>query len=324
MLRALAPLALAAAVAGGAGSAAAVVAPPGSAAATGLEVTPLDSCVSCTTASAGPEGTTARATALRLLGRDLVGGSSRGGSSARGALVALPGNPALDIALASWETGTETGGPPASQSRSALVDLGVLPSGEDSTTGGLVTVAVLETFADATHSGSRSGGYGAANGADIGLANGTLVIIVLHSQATGDEHGGADVASVGGAQVLGGAGDSPGIPATVPGVLEVTLLRSGAGGGVGSAAVGSVDRLLDFPGQVAGILTAAGRSGAAAGAAGAGTPATGTGEAAAGPPPARSPGIPSTGAAAGGAGLVALGAGALAGVAALRGRRRTA
>lgn len=317
MLRALAPLALAAAAAAGAGSAsAAVVAPPGGAAATGLEVAPLDTCVSCTAASAGPEGTTARATALRLLGHDLVGGSSRGGGSARGSLVALPGNPVLDIALASWETGTETGGPPASQSRSALVDLGVLPSGEDSTTGGLVTVAVLETFADATHSGARSGGYGAANGADIGLANGALVIIVLHSQATGDEHGDAYVASVGGAQLLGRAGDSPGIPAAVPGVLVVTLLRSGASGGVGSAAVGSVDRLLDFPGQAAGILTSAGRTGAAAG-----TPAMGTGEAAAVPSPAGGPGIPSTGVAAGAAGLLALGAGALVAVVALRGRR---
>ena len=221
------------------------VAPPGGADAAGLRVAPLDTCVSCTSASAAPDHTGARATALRLLGNDVAGGASQDGAARRGSLAALPSNAVLDLAVLSWDTGTETGGPPASQSRTALLDAGLLPAGEDSTTGGLVTVAVLESFSDATHSGARSGGYGAANGADIGLANGAVVIILLHSQATTDSHDNAYLVSVAGESAGGTAGDTPGTPVSVPGLLDLTLLRASAsGGGSGDAAVGSVDGLL--------------------------------------------------------------------------------
>jgi hypothetical protein len=234
-----------------------VPAPAGGGEAAALQVTPFNTCVSCTEVSAGPEGTSSRSTALRLLGHDLAGGTTRNGSSEHDAVLALPSNPVLDVAVASWWTGTQTSGPPAAQSRAALVDLGVLPSGEDSTTGGLVTVALLESFSDATYSGSTSGGYGASNGADIGLANGALVIILLHSQATSDHHGDAYVASVGGAQLLGNGEDSPGLPVAVPGVLGVTLFPVRATGGGGSSAVGTVDPLLDVPGRAAALLSSA-------------------------------------------------------------------
>jgi hypothetical protein len=234
-----------------------VPAPAGGAEAAGLQVAPFNTCVSCTEVSAGPDGTSSRSTALRLLGHDLAGGTTRNGSSEHDALVALPGNPVLDLAVAGWSTGTQTSGPPAAQSRASLVDLGVLPSGEDSTTGGLVTVALLESFSDATYSGSSSGGYGASNGADIGLANGALVIILLHSQATSDHRGDAYVASVGGAPLFGSAEDSPGTSVAVPGVLGVTLLRARASGGGGSSAVGTVDTLLDLPVQAAALLSSA-------------------------------------------------------------------
>ena len=116
--RLLAPFAVAAALAAGHGVAAAEAAsappPPVGAAPVGadaaaLEADQFQTCVSCTSVSGGPEGPAAHATALRLLGHDVAGGSSRGGSSQRDALVALPSNPVLDLAVASWETGTELG-----------------------------------------------------------------------------------------------------------------------------------------------------------------------------------------------------------------------
>ena len=106
-------------------------------------------------------------------------------------------------------------------------------------------------------SGSTSGGYGASNGADIGLANGALVIILLHSQATSDHHGDAYVASVGGAPLFGNGEDSPGLPAEVPGVLGVTLLQVRATGGGGRSAVGTVDPLVALPGWAAALLSSA-------------------------------------------------------------------
>jgi hypothetical protein len=320
---ALLPVVVAAVLAAPSGGAA--PAPAGTGQASGLRVAPLDTCVSCTGATAGPHGTRARATALRVLGNDVSGGASHDGGSAGDALLALPSNPVLDLALADWSTGTESGSPPAAQSRTALVDAGVLPSGEDSTTGGLVTVAVLESFGDATWSGSSSGGYGASNGADIGLANGALVIILLHSQATSDDHGDAYVASVGGVPVLGTTGHSPGTPVGVPGVLGVTLLEVGADGGGGSSAVATVDQLLGDPGQ-AGAVLSSGAQGQPHPPAGADTaPPASAVVAAAGvaPPAVPRVAVPTTGAAAGVAGaLLVLGGVAIAGGVARTGRRR--
>jgi LPXTG-motif cell wall-anchored protein len=326
VIRALAALALAIVALAGSGAMAAAAppavtpAPGGGAEASALQASPFDTCVSCTSVSAGPDGTSSRATALRLLGHDVAGGTSHNGSSQHDALLALPSNPVFDLAVASWWTDTQTAGPPAAESRTALVDAGVLPSGEDSTTGGLVTVALLESFGDATWSGSGSRGYAAGNGADIGLANGALVIILLHSQATSDHHGNAYLASVNGASLLGTGGESAGTPVEVPGVLQATLFKVGATGGQARSAVGTVDRLLDIPGLTAGLLTSAARGLGA-----------GTADAAAVPPPAGDPaatiaprgavGVPSTGTSPGVAGLLLGLAGATVAAVSLRRRR---
>jgi len=335
--RCVAGLAVAAALVAGAGVAHAAPPPaappppagpaPGGAGAAGLEASQLQTCVSCTSVSGGPEGPEAHATALRVLGHDVSGGHSRGGSSERDALVALPSNPVFDLALLSWETGTEVGQAPAAQSRSAVVDAGVLPSGEDSTTGGLLTVAVLESFSDAAWSPSGAHGYGASNGADIGVADDAVVVILLHSQATSDGHDNTYIASVDGEAVGGSAGESSGMPLGVPGVLSATLFAVHAGENAGSAAVGSVDRLLEMPPPVAGVLSSAAygaRAPAAPGstAAAARTPSTGAPTAAASARGATS--VPATGAGLALVGVVLTIAGASLTASAARIRRRPA
>ena len=335
--RCVAVLAVGAALAGGArvahaaqipaGSPPPVGVAPGGAAGAGLEASQLQTCVSCTSVSGGPEGPSAHATALRLLGHDVSGGHSHGGSSERDALVALPSNPVFDLALLSWETGTELGPAPAAQSRSALVDAGVLSAGEDSTTGGLLTVAVLESFSDAGWSSSGAHGYGASNGADIGVDNDAVVIILLHSQATSDGHDNAYVASVDGEAVGGSTGESSGMPLEVPGVLSATLFAVRAGENAGSAAVGSVDRLLEMPPPVAGVLTSAAhgaRTPASAGAPVAAVRTPSPGAPAAAGSPRETPGVPATGSGAALAGALLAVAGAALAAAAARIRRRPA
>jgi hypothetical protein len=332
----LAPLAVAAALAGGYGVAAAVpvaaagrTAPvgvaPGGGEAAGLEAPPLQTCVSCTSVEGGPDGPAAHATPLRLLGHDLARGGSRGGSSDRNAIVSLPSNPALDLAVVGWETGTAVGPAPAAWSRSALLDVGVLPAGEDSTTGGLLTVAVLESFSDAGWTGSGSHGYAATNGADIGVGDGALVVLLLHSQATSDGHDDAYLASVDGEAVGGSAGGTSGMPLEIPGVLSATLFAVRAGRDAGSAGIGTVDRLLELDPPVAGVLTsAAGGVRAAAPPAGAGgalSPPLTRARAPAAAAPPETPGVPATGTAPALAGaLVALAGAGIA--AASAGRRR--
>jgi hypothetical protein len=326
--RAWAPFAVVAALAAGYGTAAAAPAPVGVAPAGGeaaaLEIEPLQTCVSCTSVEGGPDGPAAHASPLRLLGHELARGGSRGGSSERNAIVALPSNPVLDLAVLGWETGTAIGAAPAAWSRSALVDAAVLPAGEDSTTGGLLTVALLESFSDAGWTGSGSHGYAASNGADIGVDNGALVILLLHSQATSDGHDNAYVASVDGQALGGNLGESSGMPLDVPGVASVTLFAVRAGEDAGSAAVGSVDRLLDMPAPTADVL-ASSASGVRTGAAGEASRGSSSAGTVASAPPAGAArgavGVPATGAGAAAAGGLSALAGVALTVACLRRRR---
>jgi hypothetical protein len=327
--RLAAPLLVAAALACGHGVAAAAGPPPvgvspGGGDAAALEAAQFQTCVSCTSVEGGPDGPAAHATALRVLGHELARGGSRGGSSERNAILALPSNPVLDLAVAGWETGTDVGASPAAWSRSALVDAALLPAGEDSTTGGLLTVAVLESFSDAGWTPSGSHGYAASNGADIGVDDGALVLILLHSQATSDGHDNAYIASVDGEAVGGNTGESAGMPLEVPGVVAATLFAVHAGRDTGSAGIGTVDRLLELDPPVAGVLTSSAngvRAAASTSGAVLSPPVTGAAVPASAPPRSGATGVPATGAAPALAGaLVVLTGAALAAVS--RGRRR--
>jgi hypothetical protein len=279
---------------------AATAAPPGGATASVIQVNPIDTCISCTSANAGPQSGTARATAVRLLGNDVSSGKSDG-SPTSGALLAVPASPLLTLAIADWATSASPGS--TAHSRAALADLVVGPSGHQS--GGLLSVAVLEATSDAGYQGLSSGGSGENNGVDLNAGDGALVLLLLHSDASSKNSGSAYVASINGTRVLGseqtGAG---GIPIAVPGVVGLILLQVNANGGAGSAAVGTVGDLLGQSGQAAGVLTASAvglpGTGAPGGgiAAGVTTPSTGSGL-----------GAPNTGMALGISGLLILPAG---------------
>ncbi|HEY2702455.1 MAG TPA: hypothetical protein VGL20_02085 [Candidatus Dormibacteraeota bacterium] len=235
-------------------------APPSSATANVINANILDTCVSCTSASAGSGTASSHATAIRLLGTDVAAGKliTGGGSSTdNGALIALPLTPLLSLAVADWEEHTTAGATSTSHSRAALIDLALLPT--EKTTGGAITVAVLEATSDASYQGLSSQGAGSNNGVDINVGQGALVIILLHSDASSSNKGSAYVLGINGNQILSsdqtGAG---GIPISVPGVIGLILLQVGATGGNGSsgAAVGTVSDLLGQSGQQAGVLTA--------------------------------------------------------------------
>ncbi|MDB5068346.1 MAG: hypothetical protein JWM18_4780 [Chloroflexi bacterium] len=274
-------------------------APPGGATASVIQVNPIDTCISCTSANAGPESGTARASAVRLLGNDVSAGRSEGGPTS-GALLALPASPLLTLAIADWATSASSG---SAHSRAALADLVVGPSGHQS--GGVISVAVLEATSDAGYQGLSSGGSGENNGVDLNAGDGALVVLLLHSDASSKNSGSAYVASINGTRVLGseqtGAG---GIPIAVPGVVGLILLQVNANGGAGSAAVGTVGDLLGQSGQAAGVLTAS-----AVGLPGTGAPGGGIAAGVTTPSTGGGLGAPNTGMALGISGLLILPAG---------------
>jgi hypothetical protein len=271
-------------------------APPSSATANVVNANIIDTCVSCTSANAGAGTASSHATAIRLIGNDIAAGKALSGSGEgkdAGALLAIPANPLLALALADWEEHSSGHAASSSHSRASLVDLAVGPS--QTATGGIITLAVLEATSDATYQGLSSQGSGANNGVDLNIGQGALVLILLHSEASSSNKGSAYVVGINGTNLVSSDQTGPGgIPISVPGVVGLVLLQVGATGGNGGtgAAIGTVNDLLGQTGQQAGLLTASAvgltglqatpnagtppATGTAAGAGGLGAPNTGT------------------------------------------------
>jgi hypothetical protein len=215
----------------------------------------LDSCVSCTGASAVPGHATAGATGLRVLGNDLSAGASDGDGAHSGSLLTLPSNPLLDMALAGWATSTQTSqGSTSGDAHSALTDLSILG-------GQVARLSLLPATSHAAATGASSSGSAATDGVDVSLAGGALNLVLLHSDTAGDGSGHLYLASVNGTSVaadsLSGA-----IPVTVPGILDLGLLQIQAANGSGSADVGTVSGLLGDPGTAADVLGSSSSGGA--------------------------------------------------------------
>jgi hypothetical protein len=187
-----------------------------------VDVEYLQTCVSCTTARAGTQRPDGSASAIRLAGHEIAGGESVSDASQRGALLALPVNPFLSLAIADWRS---TCGVDAerstsfSHSRAALVDLALLG---DAPGASLLTVGLLESASDATYTGAMSRGDAVDNGVHVTALNGALAVIVLHSEASSDHPRSSYILSINGSKLLTSsqAGDDEGgTPTTIPGVL---------------------------------------------------------------------------------------------------------
>lgn len=226
-------------------------APPASASADAVSIPVLDTCVSCTSADAGPGSADGNATALRVLGHDLSAGSVSGNGQNQDALIALPASPLLNLAIADWFASAQSSDSSSNgSSRASLVDLG-LGSGASQ----IATLAVLEASSNASWNPSSSTGSAFTNGVDLNLGHGALVVILLHSDSDSTNGSHAYVASINGTSILSNQTVGKPIVITIPGVITITLLSTSANGGlaVGSVATGS--GLLGMAGQQLGLFT---------------------------------------------------------------------
>ncbi|MGH7687564.1 MAG: hypothetical protein ACREN2_12220 [Candidatus Dormibacteria bacterium] len=226
-------------------------APAGSATANAVSIPLLDTCVSCTNADAGSNSADGNATALRLLGHDVEAGHMSGNNSGAGALIALPVNPLLNLAVADWMAAANAGSAASTASaRSALVDLGV---GNQ-----ILTLSVLEAGSNASWTGNSSQGNGYTNGVHLNLGNGALVVILLHSDSDSNSGSHAYVASINGTSILSNTQIGQPITITIPGVITITLLQTSANGGLTVGSVATASNLLNMPGTQAGLFTTSG------------------------------------------------------------------
>lgn len=228
-------------------------APGASATADAVSIPLLDTCVSCTSADAGPNSADGHATALRILGHDVAAGSASGTGSNSGDLLALPANPLLSLGIADWMASAAAGQSSSTgSSRASLVDL-ALANGQ------VATLAVLEAGSNASWTPGGSEGSAYANGVHLTLGNGALVVILLHSDADSSGTPHAYIASINGTDLITSqeTGQLPAI--TIPGIITINLLQTSANGGLSIGNVTTVSGLLGMAGQQAGLITTSGQ-----------------------------------------------------------------
>jgi hypothetical protein len=205
----------------------------------GVNLDPLATCLSCTSAQAGPNSSAAEGREFRLAGESVCEGQVPANGYANGTLVALPSNPLLRLAVAGWDGyATANRGASRSHARGALLDFAF---GD----GGIATVTIGDSTSDATYSGSTSHARSDSNGARVGMGGGRLALVVLHSEGSSDAPGHAYLASVNGDEVMRSNQASDDNRVTVPRVTSVALLHSdGSGGLLASASDGRAQRVV--------------------------------------------------------------------------------
>jgi hypothetical protein len=204
-----------------------------------VNLDPLATCLSCTSAQAGPNSSAAEGRELRLAGESVCEGQVPANGYANGTLVALPSNPLLRLAVAEWDGyATANRGASRSHARGALLDVAF---GD----GGIAAATMGDSTSDATYSGSAPHARSDSNGARAGLGGGRLALVVLHSEGSSDAPGHAYPASVNGEEVMPSNRARDDNRVTVPRVTSVALLHSdGSGGLLASASDGRAQRVV--------------------------------------------------------------------------------
>jgi hypothetical protein len=205
----------------------------------GANIDVLATCLSCTTAQAGPNSSRAEGRELRLAGESLSEGQVPANGYSNGALFVLPENPLLRLAIAGWN-GFTTANQNGSQAhaRGALLELAPVD-------GEAAAVTAGESTSDATYNGRASRGSSESNALRAGLMGGQVGLVVLHSESSSDSPGRVYVASVNGQETLPTSVASGDHGVTVPRTTKVDVLQSDRNGAiVGSASDGKSQRMV--------------------------------------------------------------------------------
>jgi hypothetical protein len=205
----------------------------------GANIDVLATCLSCTTAQAGPNSSRAEGRELRLAGESLSEGQVPANGYSNGALFVLPENPLLRLAIAGWN-GFTTANQNGSQAhaRGALLELAPVD-------GEAAAVTAGESTSDATYNGRASRGSSESNALRAGLMGGQVGLVVLHSESSSESPGRVYVASVNGRETLPTSVASGDHGVTVPRTTRVDVLQSDRDGAiVGSASDGKSQRMV--------------------------------------------------------------------------------
>jgi hypothetical protein len=296
-------------------------APSGDASAVAAEV---DGIVSAgkTAAHAGPDGGSADADALTVLGNQVSGGSQKGVGSKSGNLIGTGETPIGDAEVAPWSAKVEnTGGKTHSHADAAIAH---------AKASGLLELWVLHSTSDATWSPESSTGDAESDGAEVNALD-MLDVKVLHSEAHSTGKGHSDLLVVNGTEI--GSSDQANGSCKLDLEPLLNLLCLQASGGPGkdglTSAASDVATFDIGGGGLTGTISGSSSSGGAAGTPSTPTPAQGahrgSSRSSAARPPVATPSqaaLPFTGADTERSVAIAFALASIGGVATVFGRRR--
>jgi hypothetical protein len=192
----------------------------------------LGTCIACTSAKAGPNGSSSEARSWHVLAAPASEGRGPSNGDRSGELVALPPNPLLHLALESWQASTTaTQARSSGHAQAALVDFGLARPG-------VLDLEVARASSDSES--SRTSGPSATSrddALDADVGGGVVHVVLLHSEASsGPGDGSAQLASVNGIVLLQSGNLVLPDRITVPKTVSLLLFHSDDDGATAVAA----------------------------------------------------------------------------------------
>ena len=205
----------------------------------GVNLDSLNTCLFCTSAQAGPRSSQGEARAVRLAGEPVAEGQIPANGYDNGALIRIPANGLVSLAVADWDGDTTHNGTSGqAHSRTALADLAFAGGGSTATVG--------NSRSNAVWSGSRSRATSETDGARVDLAGGPVHLVFLHSEGSSKGPGSVYLFSVNGWQTLPSSGARGG-SGTTDRLARVALLQAdSAGAAVGIVNDGKAQRVVSI------------------------------------------------------------------------------
>jgi hypothetical protein len=215
-----------------------------------VNLEPLATCVSCTSAGAGRDSSGAEGRELRVAGETASEGQIPANGYANGSAFTLPTTGVVELAIAGW--GGSTSADRESSRGEARCSLVRLDLGD----GRVATMTVAGSTSEAGYDDASSHARSRSDAARLTAQSGSFDLMLLHSESSSDAPGHTDLASVDGVEMLRSDRDGSG-EITIPGVTSVALLHGDRSGGlVAAAGDGRAQRVVTVGGTWVGSPSA--------------------------------------------------------------------
>ncbi len=187
-----------------------------------VNIDPLGTCIGCTGAGAAPRDSSSYSRSIRVADEFLAEDESPANGYTSGSILSLPRTHSLALAIGTWHADNRHDA--TSAQGHSYANAGELAVGD----GKDASLALFEAQSDASRNPRGHRASGSSNAVNASLANGQVMLVVLHSDASSDGPGHVYVAQLNQNQLMTSDELMGGLPATVPKVATLNLLRTGS------------------------------------------------------------------------------------------------